>query len=94
MCCLVRERTFGVAQAVGKGRENWIESKPADGRQCHSEWSKSVLPRGDGWIMVGRAWAARDFLAELPLWASDYLFRFRLCERTAFVLNFGHGHRV
>jgi hypothetical protein len=52
MCCLVRERTAGVAQTDGKGRENWIESKPADGRQCHWEWSKSELPHGDGWIMV------------------------------------------
>ena len=42
--------------------------------------------------MVGRAWAARDFLAELPVWASEYLFRFRLCERTAFVLKFSHGY--
>ena len=39
-----------------------------------------------------RAWAARDFVAERPLWASECLFRFRLCERTAFVLDFGDGH--
>lgn len=50
------------------------------------------LPHGGGWIMVGKAWAARDLLVELPLWASEFLFRFRLCERNAFVLNFGHGH--
>jgi hypothetical protein len=50
------------------------------------------LPHGGGWIIGGGAWAAKDFVAELPLWASEYLFRFWLCERTAFVLNFGHGH--
>ena len=61
-------------------------------RDVPSYFQSLEHPHGGGWIMVGRAWAARDLLAELPLWASEYLFRFRLCERTAFVLNLGHGH--
>jgi hypothetical protein len=66
---------------------------PQVGRTAHCPTvTIQELPHSGGWIMVGRAWAARDFLSELPLWASEYLFRFRLCERTALVLNFGHGH--